>query len=224
VHYCIIKWNSTRWLPWSFQTWRWCSCYFGEKHTLMSPEWSEIWTMFALQMNTIPHHVWRLLLLTVKFIETRTPPVEDAMIPITTPSQPVCSVNTRTSTAQRLLLAGWHHSVCRVDTLSTTPTINGQLASPLQTLVVLIIVMIPQGSSCYLQFSWKTCVLKTVCELKWLFSTFTHVEIYRVLICITVAAAILEIKTSCMSVRSEQDDKMKLVSHNNDVVENSIKN
>jgi len=108
--------------------------------------------------------------------------------------------------------------------VSTTPTINGQLASPLPTLVVLIIVMIPQGSSCYLQFSSKTCVLKTVCELKWLFSTFPHVEIYRVLICITVAAAILEIKTSCMSVRSEQDDKMKLVSHNNDVVENSIKN
>jgi len=41
-------------------------------------------------------------------IITRTLPVEAALIPVTTPSQPpVCSVNTHTCTAQRLLLAGW---------------------------------------------------------------------------------------------------------------------
>jgi len=43
---------------------------------------------------------------TACFNLTRTPPVEAALIHVTTPSQPaVCSVNTRTCTAQPLMLA-----------------------------------------------------------------------------------------------------------------------
>jgi len=37
-------------------------------------------------------------------VSTRTPPAEAALIPVTTPSQPV--LNMRTCTGQRLLLAG----------------------------------------------------------------------------------------------------------------------
>jgi len=39
------------------------------------------------------------------------PPVEAALIPVTTPRQPV--LNTRTCTGQHLLLAAWQRRVCR---------------------------------------------------------------------------------------------------------------
>ena len=44
--------------------------------------------------------------LIVSLVITRTPPVEAALIPVTTPSQSLCSVHRRTSTTQRLLLPG----------------------------------------------------------------------------------------------------------------------
>ena len=58
----------------------------------------------------------------VNYVLLEPPPqVEAALIPVTTPSQPVCSVNTRTSTAQRLPLAGWHRSVCPPHPLRPRP-------------------------------------------------------------------------------------------------------
>ena len=82
----------------------------------------------------------------VDFIVTRTPPVKAALIPVTTP-------NTRTCTAQRLLLAGWPRppasppvlpasQPCPPPTLLLKPQVSVTVtqASPSQTLVVLIIV------------------------------------------------------------------------------------
>ena len=62
---------------------------------------------YKVRICDVAAPVFYCLRLCRTFRPTRTSPVEAALIPVTTPSQPVCSVHTRTYTAQRLLLAGW---------------------------------------------------------------------------------------------------------------------
>jgi len=56
----------------------------------------------AIKLACVSVSEWLIISLLI----TRTPTVEAALIPVTTPSQSLCSVHRRTSTTQRLLLPG----------------------------------------------------------------------------------------------------------------------